>query len=180
METRHFLFIIALLVFAMTLVYGQEKRLPQLPEFTTEQRWARAQDHIDVLFAAAIGYAKSVNHSADDFTQYSIKTIAPSWGKPDSVSPMRVFRGMRRNFLAGPDSKVELLDSLENKVIGRFNRSHVSRRFKDNASFYGITLAEYEGWLRGFYRGVCEYLQLTYEDKIDSEWVIFTISKKGK
>ena len=178
MQTRRIWFVVALLVLALTITSGQEKKLPLLPDFTTEQRWARAQDHIDVLFAAAVGYAKSVNHSADDFTQYCVKTFAPSWGKPDSVGPMRVFRGMRRNFLAEPNSKVELLDSLENKVIGRFNRSYVSRRFKDNASFYGITLDEYEGWLRGFHRGVCEYLHLKYEDKIEGEWVIFTISKK--
>ena len=85
---------------------------------------------------------------------------------------------MRRNLLAFSDWKFELIDSLENKVIGKFSRPYLSRLFKDNDSFYGVTLDEYEAGFRAFNRGICEYLHLKYEDNIEGDWITFTISKK--
>jgi len=178
MQAKPICFILAFVVLCTLATYAQEKKLPHLREYTNEERWQRAQFSVDVLLAAGIGYAKSLNHTADDFSLYCLKTFAPTWGKPDSVTPLQVLRGMRRNFLLYSDMRLEILDSLQNKVIGRFNRPYLARLFKDSPSFYGMTLNEYEGWWLAFYRRLCDYLHLMYEDKIEGEWITFTISKK--
>jgi hypothetical protein len=85
---------------------------------------------------------------------------------------------MRRNLLAWSDWKCELIDSLANKVIGRFSRAYLSRLLRNTTSFYGVTSEEYQRGLRTFNRGICKYLHLNYEEKIEGDWVTFTISKK--
>jgi hypothetical protein len=178
MHARTICCFVLILIITVSMAMAQEKKLPQLREYTAEQRWERAQFCLDAVLAAAIGYAKSLNHTADDFSQYCVTAFGSSWGKPDSLSPIQVLRGMRRNFLLYSHMRLEIVDSLQNKVIGRFNRPYVARLFKNNPSFYGMTLDGYEGWWRTFYRRLCDYLHLKYEDKVEAEWVTFTISKK--
>ncbi len=125
----------------------------------------------------AIGYAKSINQTSDDLAQYLVKVFAPSWGKPNSGRPMDVFRSMRYNMISIPTCTYDLIDSLENKVVGRYTRWY-AHAFKDNSSVYGVTLDEFERLIRAVHRGIAEYLGLRYEDGIEGEWINFSMTKK--
>ncbi|MBM4169097.1 MAG: hypothetical protein FJ215_08070 [Ignavibacteria bacterium] len=178
MTPRTVLSLITFSLLTCSLLYCQSKKLPAFPEVSADDRWARAQNHADVFYVAGIGYAKSIGRTPNDFFRYCVKTFAPSWGKPDSVKPIQFLRGMQRSLLAFSDWKFELIDYREDRVTGRFSRPYVSRLFATNASFYGVTLDEYEAGLRTFHRGLCDYLHLKYEDKVERDWITFTISKK--
>jgi hypothetical protein len=169
--------LVSLSLFPTEFAFGQEKALPQLRQFTVEQRWGRLEQNYNVALIGGIGYAKSINQTAADLAQYFVKAFAPGWGKPNSGRPMDVFRGMRYNMISLPNCKYELIDSLEEKVVGRYSRWYVPA-FKDNASLYGVSLDEFEGLIRAVQRGIAEYLGLRYEDRIEGDWVNFSMTKK--
>lgn len=178
MKTTTWTFVfIATVLFTVGIASAQEKVLPQLRQFTPEQRWSRLSDNCDYLTFAAIAHAKSLNRTSDDMGQFFAKTFAPSWGKPNSGNPMSVFRGLRYNYIAYPAAKFELLDSLESKVAGRYNRWYLPL-FKDTPTQFGVSLDEFEGVWRAVNRGIAEYLGLAYEDHVQGEWVEFSLSKK--
>jgi hypothetical protein len=169
--------ILSLFLFCTEVASAQQKALPQLRQYTPEERWARLEQNFNTMTIGAIGYIKSLNRTSDDLAQYFVKVYAPTWGKPNSRSPMSVFRGMRYNFNSFPSARFELIDSLENKVTGRYERWYAPS-FKDSATQYGVSLAEFEGLFRAFNRGVAEYLGLVYEDRVEGEWVNFSLTKK--
>lgn len=149
------------------------------PTFTTEQNWGRATT---LQFATLVGgqaFAKARGSSAEEFGRLSGELFAPNWGRPDEGSATRWARLAQNSIRASRGGAVEVLNVNDTLVVMRATRPYVAW-FGPTKEQYGVTLDEYEASGRAFYGEVARRLGLRYEQRIDGEHLVMTISGRGK
>jgi len=171
--------VIIIVLLAITVIAplaAQQQTQLELPEYTLEQRWARASSQLAVSWVVAISYAKSVGKTSEQYGDYCAKFFATSWGEPGSGST-KIIRGLRRNYLMFSDSEFEVIEFSEVSTTARFNRPWL-KYFGEDQKWFGVTLEEYEACFRVFNQRLAEYLDLEYKEKIKDNWLYLTVTKK--
>jgi len=148
----------------------------EIPERTLEWKLNRASWHMDLYICTAIAYAKSLGKTAEDYGKFVGEKFAPGWegAKGQGVAPViRTFSGHWQIYKNG---KFEIVSESETSVIARMNRPY-SVYFKDG-DLYGVTMNEYEAFLEQVGLAIANYLGLTYEQKVEEDNLIVTISEQ--
>ena len=161
---------------AFIIAQEQTEQKIELPERTPEWKLARAVWHMDLYVCTGIAYAKSLGKTAEDYGKFVGEKFAPSWEglKEQGIAPvMRIFSGHWQLYKNG---KCEILNESETSVTIRANRPYLAY-FKDG-ELYGVTVEEYESFVVQIGLAIQNYLGLKYEQKIEGDWVVVTISEK--
>ena len=147
-----------------------------LPTYTDAQRWTRAATLQLAVIVGHLAAQKSAGMSAMEAGRASAKTFGPPNGWNTSDTPIRLFRGMYRNWMSHPDQTCTLLEAGPNLVRARCNRPYVGY-FGDDEVVYGVTLQEYEESGVGFASGLAEAHGMTWEQRRDGDDVVITVRK---
>ena len=149
----------------------------KLPSYTDAQRWNRAAS---LQISALVGHLaaqKSAGMTAMEAGRASAKTFGPpnAWNASDT--PMKLLRGMYRNWMSHPGQTCEVLEAGEARVRARCSRPYVSY-FGENGVAYGVTLQEYELAGVGFASGIAEAHGMMWEQEVDGDDLVITIRKR--
>ena len=162
---------------------GQEVRQQAttitFPTFTADQNWARASA---LMYAEAIGgfaFAKTRGASAEEYGRVIGDVFAPGWGQRDAGSAVRYARGIQNNFRAMSGTTVDVLEAGDTLVTMRVKRGWRSY-FGPSQAVYNVTLDEYETIHGTFLDRIARYLGLGYAQRIEGDYVVITISGRGK
>ena len=150
--------------------------LPELGEYTMEQRWGRAGSQLTLGWVAAIAYAKSEGKSVEEYGNFCVEMFAPGWGEAGSGS-VNIIRGMHRNFMIWPDTEFELVEASATSVTSRMNRPWAAY-FGEDRLWYGITQDELERLFQIFNEGIANHLGLDYSERIEGDWVYSTFTER--
>ena len=161
---------------AFIIAQEQTEQKIELPERTPEWKLNRAVRHMDLFICTGIAYAKSLGKTAEDYGKFVGEKFAPSWeeAKGQGVAPLiRTWSGHWQLYKNG---KFEIVSESETSVTTKFNRPY-SAYFKDG-DLYGVTVNEYETFLEKIGVAIANYLGLKYEQKVEGDNLIVTISKQ--
>lgn len=161
----------------LTIPVGSRAQdVPELRDFTIEQRWERAASQLSVSWVAALAYAKSVGQSVDEYADFCVAFFAPGWGEPGSGS-VNIVRGMQRNYMMFPETEFELVEASATSVTARVNHPW-ARYFGEDRVWYGITQDEFERVFQIFNRGLSEHLGLDFSDRTEGDWYYMTFAER--
>ena len=155
---------------------AQEQDIPELGEYTVEQRWGRAGSQMTLSWVAAIAYAKSIGQSVEEYSNFCVEMFSPSWGGAGSGS-VNIIRGMHRNFMMWPDTEFELVDASATSVTAKVNRPW-SSYFGEDRRWYGVTQEEFERMFQIFNEGIANHLGLDYSDRTEGDWLFMTFTER--
>ncbi|NOR12304.1 MAG: hypothetical protein GQ545_03530 [Candidatus Aminicenantes bacterium] len=161
---------------AFIIAQEQTEQKIELPERTPEWKLGRSVRHMDLFICTGIAYAKSLGKTAEDYGKFVGEKFAPSWegAKGQGVAPLiRTWSGHWQLYKNG---KFEIVSESETSVTTKFNRPY-SAYFKDG-DLYGVTVNEYETFLEKIGVAIANYLGLKYEQKVEGDNLIVTISKQ--
>lgn len=167
---------IPLLVVIATLAAGAPRAAAQdLPEYTSDQRWARTEYMANAWVVMGIRYAKSKGESVDQFTQAVFEAFDPGWSM--EYGPQEIMRAMRRNWLTYRAGEMEVLESSPERVHFRVNRPYTAF-FGESGEVFGVTLADYQRMMGLFHENICAKRGMTYQESVEGDWVTITIAKR--
>ena len=157
----------------------QQGKTITFPTVTAEQNWARASTLMNAEGVGGFAFAKTRGASAEEYGRVVGDLFAPGWGQRDAGSAIRYARAIQNNLRAMAGTNVELLDVSDTLVTMRVTRGWRSL-FGPSQQAYGVTLDEYETIHGTFQDRIARYLGLRYSQRIEGEYVVMTISGRGK
>ena len=148
-----------------------------LPTYTDAQRWTRASTLQFAVLVGQLGAQKAAGLTATQAGEASAETFGPPNGWNNSNTPMSLFRGMYRNWISHPEQHCELIEAEESHVRAECNRPYLSF-FGDDGVAYGVTLEEFEQSGVAFAAGIAEAHGMTWEQEVDGEALLISISRR--
>ncbi len=161
-------------------IYAQEKEEEQkveLPKLFLEQKFDRAARFFYVQTCIGIAYAKSLGKSVEDFSEFAGKLYAPGWEGSKGQGVGALIQGTHRNALA-LNSHIEILSESKQSITARLARSWI-KYFGEDRLIYGVSVEEYEVWLKEAHLAIAEYLGLEWKQKVDGDWIVITVTEKS-
>jgi hypothetical protein len=147
-----------------------------LPDYTMEQRWARAEGLLNSWVVFGIRYSKMMGQSLEQFADALVEVYGPGWSS--DMGPLDMLRAMHRNWMWQRGAEFEVLEATDDVVRFRANRAYLPDYFGDDGQSYGVTVEEYEKVLELFQREICTERGMTYESNVEGSWVYVTIRKQ--
>lgn len=147
-----------------------------LPTYTDAQRWTRAATLQLAVLVGQLGAQKAAGLTANEAGRASAKTFGPPNGWNGSDIPMRLFRGMYRNWMSHPEQRCELVEAGETEVRARCNRPYLSY-FGDDGAAYGVTVEDFEASGIGFASGIAEAHGMEWHQEVDGDDLLITIRR---
>lgn len=157
----------------------QQGKTITFPTFTADQNWTRASS---LMYAEAVGgfaIAKTRGLSAEEYGRVLGDRFAPGWGQRDGGSAIRYARGIQNNLRAMTGTTIQVLEASDTLVTMRVTPGWRSF-FGPSKQVYGVTLEEYETIHGTFQDRIARYLGLRYAQRNEGEYVVMTISGRGK
>ncbi len=148
----------------------------QLPEYTTAQRWARAETLLNAWVVFGIRYSKMMGQSLEQFADALVEVYGPGWS--EDMGPLDMLRAMHRNWMWQRNAKFEVLEASPDLVRFRGNRAYVTDYFGDDLQSYGVTVDEYEDVLELFQQKICAQRGMSLEWNVEGDWVNVTVRKQ--
>jgi len=166
----------AILIIFILASYSLTQEKIEIPERTLEWKLNRASRHMDLYICTAIAYAKSLGKTAEDYGKFVGEKFAPSWegAKGQGVAP--VIRTWSGHWQIYENGKFEIVSESETSVTAKMNRPY-SAYFKDG-DLFGVTMNDYETFLERIGMAIANYLGLKYEQKVEGDNLIATISEQ--
>ena len=115
--------------------------------------------------------------SAEDFSEFAGKLYAPGWEGVKGQGVGALIQGTHRNALA-TNSHLEILSESKESITARLARSWM-KYFGEDRLLYGVTVEEYEIWLKEVLVAIAEYLGLEWKQKVDGDWIVITVTEKS-
>lgn len=168
--------IILIVLFLFGSLIGQEDNIQkiELPKLTIEYKLCRSVINLVGAMIGGIAYAKSKGERPEDFAPFCTYTIAGSWWKDKDLS--YYVRKWYRIFSIDTDFKMEILSETESSVDVKMNI--FGARYIDTYAESGVTKEEYSRFLGAMLSGMAAYMDFAYEQKIEQDWIYFTVAKK--
>ena len=155
----------------------KEEQKTELPKLFLEQKFDRAAWFVCLQTCVGIAYAKSIGKPAEDFSKFAGKLYAPGWEARKGKGVGALIQGTHRNALA-LNSDLEILSESEKSITARLARSWL-KYFGEDRLIYGVSVEEYETWLKEANLAIAEYLGLEWKQKIDGDWIVITVTEKS-
>ena len=148
-----------------------------LPTYTDADRWTRASTLQLAVLVGQLAAQKSAGLSAMEAGRASARTFGPPNGWNGSNTPIRLFRGMYRNWMSHPEQRCELLEATESLVRAQCNRPYLSY-FGDDGVAYGVTVQDFEESGVGFASGIAEAHDMVWTQENRGATHVITIRKR--
>jgi len=161
---------------AFIIAQEQTEQKIELPERTPEWKLGRAVWHMDLYVCTGIAYAKSLGKTAEDYGKFVGEKFAPSWEGAKGQGVAALIRTWSGHWQLYENGKFEIISESETSVTAKLNRPY-SAYFKDG-DLYGVTMNEYETFLEQIGLAIANYLGLKYEQKVEGDNLITTISEQ--
>lgn len=170
--------ILGIILFAFILtnfLLAQEKEQKvELPKLTLEQKWETAESNLIYFVVSGIAYAKSKGYTAEDFGTFAGEVAAPSWKKKGDMAYL--VEGISWNKQQFRKYQMEILGESETSIKARmkgFGENDVSDWPEP-----GVTVDDYIRFFEKKWEAIANYLGLEYKQKVEGEWLVFTVTKK--
>ena len=157
----------------------QQDQSITLPTFTADQNWARATTLMNALGTGGFAWAKKHGATAVSYGRDVGESYAPGWGARDGGSAIRYARGIHNNLRAISGAAIDFLTVHDTFVVMRVARVWRSY-FGPTQIANGVTLAENDTISAEFQTTIAKYLGLHFKYQIDSAYLTYTISGRGK
>jgi hypothetical protein len=167
---------IILAVFVLSSVsIAQEKTAQtiELSQKTLEYKVQRGVINTLSWIFAGIAYAKSKGDTPEDFARYGVKTWGSYWKDMDIKAYIQKWH---RIFSTDFHFKMEILNAAEKSVEARM--TIFARRCAETFVESGVTEEEYIRFISTSISSMAEYLGWKCKQKLDGDWLYFTVSEK--
>lgn len=180
--SRRILVVAALVLVVLPLAaqnIQQQSNTIQMQTYTADQTANRLSYLGTSSFAAAIATAKARGVSVDDYGRELGKLFASSWGAPNTGTAVRMARSVFWNATVFAGGKGDVVNVTDTAVTFRFQRVWATY-FGAQKELVGVTLDEYNRVLTVTNQELANYLGLRYSERVDGDWVVATITGRGK
>jgi hypothetical protein len=148
----------------------------ELPQLTLQQKWETAESNLIYFVVCGISYAKSHGGSAEDFGTWAGQVAAPSWEEEKVHRARELVEGIAHNKQQFRDFEIEILNESAMTIQARmkgFGEEWIRRRPRCE-----ITVDDYIRFFAKKWIAIADYLGLEYSQRVEDDWVIFTVSEK--
>ncbi len=170
-----------IITFALTLLTGilsvplqAQDETYELPSYTDAQRWNRSATLLIAVLVGDIAGDKEAGMSAEEAGRAAAAIFGPPNGWNSSNTPMRLFRGINRNWMSHPEQTCDLLEAAPTVVRARCNRPYLTY-FGDDGESYGVTVQDYEDSSRGFAAAIADHHGMDWRQEIVDGDLMITI-----
>jgi len=148
----------------------------QLPQLTLQQKWETAESNLLYFVVCGITYAKTHGGSAEDFGTWAGQVAAPSWEDDRPKRARGLVEGIAYNKQQFHGFEMEILAESARTIQARMKSfgEDVIRGWPRHK----ITVDEYIEFFARKWIAIAEYLGLEYSQRVEGEWVIFTVTDK--
>lgn len=166
--------ILVLFLFSGTIIAQEKKQKVEAPQLTVEQKWKRAMYNLTMIFIASIAYAKSQGKSPSHYGNYMGELFATSWEGVKGVTEF--IEAMHWNWQMWEDFQIEVLEESENFYKAKIKG--IGEKYVTKWSEAGVTLNEYYDCWEQLMMPITNYLGLEYKQKVEGDWMVFTVTEK--
>ena len=154
----------------------QTKQKIELPKWYLEQKLEQTNMNLVAFITSSIAFAKSMGKTPEDYGKFIGETFAPGWegAKGKGISPF--IQGIYRNLQPDKNFRMEILSESKTSVEGRMNR-YEEATVKAYART-GVTIEEVDACFGKVWETIANYLGLEYKQKVEGDWIVFTITEK--
>ncbi|MCJ7629558.1 MAG: hypothetical protein MUO50_14375 [Longimicrobiales bacterium] len=144
---------------------------------TAEEKWARSTVFVDFGWVMAIGHAKEMGQTVEEFARWGGKFGATTWGAPGETPMADFVQTMHRNYNIWSGLEFELLAESETEISGRMNTPYASF-FGESGERLGVSLEEFRMvWLL-MYEETADYLGFDMTHEVNGDWIEFTVKAR--
>jgi hypothetical protein len=150
----------------------------QLPQLTLQQKWETAESNLLYFVICGITYAKTHGESAEDFGTWAGQVAAPLWEEDRDKRARGLVEGIAYNKQQFQGFEMEILAESARTIEARmkgFGEDSIRRRPR-----HEITVDEYIQFFDKKWIAIAEYLGLEYSQRVEGEWVIFTVTDRAQ
>ena len=145
----------------------------ELPQKTLEYKVERGVINTLSWIYAGIAYAKSKGDTPEDFARYGLKAWGSYWKDLDIKAFIQKWH---RIFSTDFHFKMEILNATDTSVEARM--TIFARRCAETFAVSGVTEEEYIRFISTSISSIAEYLGWEFQQKLEGEWLNFTVSEK--
>jgi hypothetical protein len=146
-----------------------------LPDYTPEQRWARAALLLTGSHAALVALGREHGMTPEQTGQWLGKFFSQDW--LSGAEAVQLLRGMYRNFMAMPGAAVEVVSSSPTSVTARFNRPMQDRLGYGERSI-NVPGEEIRAMLMAADQTIAEWVGVAMERRDDGDHDILTLTTR--
>ncbi len=175
MNTKNIVFICLGILVLSSATFPQEQReiSIELPQKTLEYKVERGVINTLSWIFAGIAYAKSKGDTPEDFARYGLNAWGSYWKDLDLEAFIQKWH---RIFSTDFHFKMDILSATENSVEAKM--TIFARRCAETFAVSGVTEEEYVRFICSSISSMAEFLGWDYKQKIDGEWLYFTVSER--
>ena len=162
-----------LIIISMAIPQEQIKTPIELPQKTLEYKVERGVINTLSWIYAGITYAKSKGDTPEDFARYGLNAWGSYWKDLDLEGFIQKWH---RIFSTDFHFKMDILSATENSVEAKM--TIFARRCAETFAVSGVTEDEYVRFICSSISSMAEFLGWDYKQKLDGEWLYFTVSEK--
>ena len=144
---------------------------------TAEEKWTRAAVFIDFGFVMAIGHAKEMGQTVEEFARWGGKLGATTWGTPGERPMADFVQVMHRNYNLWSALEFEILEESETEIKGRMNTPYAAL-FGESGELLGVSLDEFRMVFLVMYEETANYLGFNMKHEVSGEWIEFTVTAR--
>ncbi len=148
----------------------------ELQKLYIEQKLDRTVSNLCAFITTGIAFTKSLGKTPEDYGQFIGETFAPLWEGMKGKGIRPFLQGMYRNLQPDNDFQMEILSDSKASVEGKMNRFGEATVIAFAGT--GVTGEEYDRCFAKLWESITNYLGLEYMQKVEGEWILFTISDK--
>ncbi len=166
--------ILIIFLFSSTIIAQEKKQKVEAPQLTVEQKWKSAVSNLTAIFIANIAYAKTQGKSPSHYGKYMGELFATSWEGVKGVT--NFIEAMHWNWQIWADFQIEVLEESEDFYKAKIKG--IGEKTVTEWSEAGVTLTEYYDCWEQVMMSITNYLNLEYKQKVEGDWIVFTVKEK--
>lgn len=168
------LIVLSVFIFSSFLI-AQENEMQkiELQQKTLEYKVERGVINTLSWIFAGIAYAKSKGETPEDFALYGVKSWGSYW---EDLNIREYMQKWHRIFSTDFHFKMDILKVTENSVEAKM--TIFARRCAKTFAVSGVTEDEYVRFICASVASMADFLGWNYEQKLEDEWLYFTVSEK--
>ncbi len=150
----------------------------ELPRLTLHEKWETAESNLIYFVVCGISYAKFHGGSAEDFGTWAGQVAASSREADRDKGVRGLVEGIAYNKQQFRDFEMEILDESALTIQARMRGfgEDTIRRWPQSEN----TVDDYIQFFAWKWIAIADYLGLAYSQRVEGEWVIFTVTDKTR
>ncbi len=150
----------------------------ELAELSLEQRLLRMSQLTVSAWVGAIECAKAMSQTPEELAEFWGEMYAPGWEGRRQQGPAGMLQAYHYNLASPALAVVEVIGGPGDSITARMNRPYITHYFGDDREAYGVTVDEYERVVQIISQIIADHLDLKFEQRVEGDWIVFTIARK--